>query len=169
MQRLVEIAFITGWRWESELLTRRWTDVDFKARELRLEVGEGKDKDTGRVFPLGTRLYQILQDQHAYCEAIAEREHKKITHVFVRPDGHHIIDCRKAIWAAFDAAGFKGRIMHDMRRSAVRNLERAGVPRSTAKRMVGHKTDNMYERYSIVDQGMLQVGSDKLDQFLASQ
>jgi len=36
------------------------------------------------------------------------------------------------------AAGLPGRIPHDFRRMAVRNLERAGVPRSTAAQGAGH-------------------------------
>jgi hypothetical protein len=48
------------------------------------------------------------------------------------------------------------------RRTAVRNLERAGVPRSTAMRMVGHKTESIYRRYAIVDEAMLKEGAAKL-------
>ena len=41
-----------------------------------------------------------------------------------------------------------------MRRSAVRTFERAGVPRSAAMSMVGHKTESIYRRYAIVDEAM---------------
>jgi integrase len=51
---------------------------------------------------------------------------------------------------------------HYFRRTAVRNLERAGVPRSTAMKMVGHKTESIYRRYAIVDEGMLKEGAVKL-------
>jgi hypothetical protein len=44
----------------------------------------------------------------------------------------------------------------------VRNLERAGVPRSTAMRIVGHKTESIYRRYAIVDEAMMREGADKL-------
>jgi len=54
------------------------------------------------------------------------------------------------------------RVRHDFRRTAVRNLERAGVPRSTAMKMVGHKTESIYRRYAIVDETMLKEGATKL-------
>lgn len=47
------------------------------------------------------------------------------------------------------------RIPHDFRRTAVRNLELAGVPRSTAMAMVGHTTEAIYHRYAIVDASKL--------------
>src|SRR5438093_4313198 len=50
------------------------------------------------------------------------------------------------------------RIPHDFRRTAVRNLERAGVPRSTAIAMVGHRTESIYRRYATVDETMLWEG-----------
>jgi hypothetical protein len=54
------------------------------------------------------------------------------------------------------------RIPHDFRRTAVRNLERAGVPRSTAMAMVGHRTESIYRRYAIFDETMLQEGAERL-------
>jgi integrase len=54
------------------------------------------------------------------------------------------------------------RIPHDFRRTAVRNLERAGVPRSAAMKLVGHKTESIYRRYAIADESMLQEAGEKL-------
>jgi hypothetical protein len=70
--------------------------------------------------------------------------------------------------AACQAVGIE-RIPHDFRRTAVRNFERAGVPRTTAMAMVGHKTKSIYRRHSIVDQAMLEVGASKLDQLQQAQ
>ena len=58
-----------------------------------------------------------------------------------------------------------GRIPHDFRRTAVRNLERAGVPRSTAIALVGHRTESIYRRYAIVDELMRQEGAARLAAF----
>jgi integrase len=59
------------------------------------------------------------------------------------------------------------RITHDFRRAAVRNLERAGVSRSDAMKMVGHKTESIYRRYAISDERSMKEAAEKLDPFHA--
>ena len=49
--------------------------------------------------------------------------------------------------------------------TAIRNLERAGIPRSSAMAMVGHKTESVYRRYTIVEEGMLNEAGRKLQTF----
>ena len=61
-----------------------------------------------------------------------------------------------------------GRIFHDLRRTAVRNLERAGVPRSVAMELTGHKTEAVYRRYAIVAEADLAVAAGKLASLHAS-
>ena len=55
-----------------------------------------------------------------------------------------------------------GRIVHDLRRTAVRNLERAAVPRSVATQGTGHTTESVYRRYAIVAEADLREGVAKL-------
>ena len=60
-------------------------------------------------------------------------------------------------------AGLPGRIPHDFRRPAVRNLVRAGIPERVAMQMTGHKTREVFERYSIVSPGDHDAAATRLD------
>ena len=64
---------------------------------------------------------------------------------------------------ACEEAGCPGSLIHDMRRSAVRTFERAGVPRSVAMSIVGHKTESIYRRYAIVDEAMQREAAARFD------
>ena len=93
-------------------------------------------------------LRAALERQRAYTRAIEHAIGQVIPWVF-RRDGQPIKYFRRAWLTACKAAGTPHRIPHDFRRTAVRNLEGAGVPRSAAMKMVGHKTEAMYRRYAI--------------------
>jgi hypothetical protein len=54
------------------------------------------------------------------------------------------------------------RVPHDFRRTAIRNLELAGVARSDAMAMVGHKTEAIYRRYAIADAKSMRAAAEKL-------
>ena len=49
-----------------------------------------------------------------------------------------------------------------------RNLERAGVPRSTAMKITGSKTESVYRRYAIVCERDVAEGLERLGAFLGS-
>jgi hypothetical protein len=69
---------------------------------------------------------------------------------------------------ACKAAGCPGALVHDMRRSAVRTFERAGVPRSVAMSIVGHRTESIYRRYAIVDEAMQREAAARLDAWMVA-
>ena len=77
--------------------------------------------------------------------------------------GKGIRDFRDAWRSACQAAGCPGRLLHDFRRTAVRNLDLAGVSRRVAMQMVGHKTESIYSRYRIVSDSDLSNAADRLN------
>jgi integrase len=168
LQPVAAAAFITGWRTRSELLTRQWRHVDLANGWLRLDPGEGKTKQP-RSFRFTAELRSVLEAQRDRVRAIERFSGTIIPWVFVHPDGTPIRDFRYAWAKALRAAGVPGRLVHDFRRTAVRNLERAGVPRSAAMNMTGHKTEAVYRRYAIVDSAMLQEAAAKLGALHAAE
>jgi integrase len=90
-----------------------------------------------------------------------------VARVFHR-HGKPIRDFRKAFATACAAAGCPGRIPHDFRRTAVRNLVRAGVPEKTAMVLTGHKTRSDFDRYDIVNEQDLRGAVGKLGRALTS-
>ena len=158
---VVECASLTGWR-RSEVLGLTWPLVDFTAGVVRLEPGSTKN-DEGRTFPFAVlpALADVLQRQREYTDTVQRDKGAIIPWVFHR-DGLVIKDFRR-VWAeACTVAGVPGRLVHDLRRTAVRNLERAGVSRSTAMKLTGHKTEAVYRRYAIVSEADLSEGVAKL-------
>jgi integrase len=161
LRPLVTFAYLTGWRVHSEILPLEWRQVDWSGRVVRLDPGTTKNRD-GRSFPFTAALETLLKEQLVEHERLKKLD-RIIARVFHR-DGEPIKDFRKAWETACTAAGCPGRIPHDFRRTAVRNLERAGVSRSAAMAMVGHKTEAIYRRYAIVDSGVLREAATRIDE-----
>ncbi len=158
--------YITGWR-RSEVFSLTAPQVDLQANVVRLEPGTTKNSE-GRTFYLADALRTVLTQQ---LDAIAmlKRQGVVTPYVFHYPDGRPIRDSRGSWRSACAAAGYPDKLLHDFRRTAVRNLERAGVPRSTAMAMVGHKTESIYRRYAIVDEAMYKEAAQRLDAWTIEQ
>ena len=166
---LFEIAYITGWRMKSELLTRQWRHVDLNGKGwLRIDPGEAKDASSGREFQFTTWMREALERQRKFVSRVEKKTGSVIPWLFCRADGVRVYRFYEVWRDACKVAGIQ-RIPHDFRRTAVRNLERAGVPRTTAMAMIGHKTESIYRRYSIVDQAMLEMGTAKLEAMQQAQ
>jgi integrase len=176
------VMYWTGWRVASEILTRQWKHVDLVGGWLRLEPGEGKTGQ-GRNFPLIPELRNALEAQRARVDELQRCLGRIIPWVFVwtadpagtnklrrirrsRPGGglpgDRIAYFRRSWISACERAGVAGRIPHDCRRTAARNLIRAGVAQAVAMKLTGHKTASVFMRYAIADDAVLREAGEKL-------
>lgn len=172
LRPVAEFAYLTGWR-KSEVIGLTWDRVDFDAGMVRLDVGTTKTGE-GRTFPFAAlpRLKALLEDQRSRTKMVERQKRAIITNVFHR-DGEPIKDFFAA-WnnavarAARDDRGaivrpqIVGRLFHDLRRTAVRNLVRAGISEHVAMKLSGHKTRDVFDRYDIVSERDLAEGVAKL-------
>lgn len=168
LRPIITTAYFTGWRVAAELLTRKRLHLDLNAGWLRLDPGESKS-DKARNFPIGEvpELREALARQLDLTEAFEKATGTVVPWLFHR-DGKPIKDFRSTWKTACKQAGIK-RVPHDFRRTAVRNLDRAGVSRSAAMEAVGMKTDSIYRRYGIVDSKVLKEAGAKLGTFAAAE
>jgi integrase len=174
MQPVVTFAFVTGWRINSEVLPLQWRQVDLKLGEVRLDPGTTKNLE-GRVFYLTSELKELLKAQRKAADRIQRRKGMIVQHVFfhdvptkagdvgfwsghaIAPSGFYHAWCRARI-----AAGCPGSIPHDFRRTAIRNMVRAGIPERVAMKLSGHKTRSVFDRYNVVSDGDLREASNRL-------
>ena len=154
------LGYLTGWRLASEVLPLEWRSVDWEGRVVRLDPGTTKSGE-GRGFPFTAAIETLLKGQLAEHERL--KKLGRIVPLVFHRNGKRIKNVRGAWASSCTKAGVPGRLLHDMRRSAVRNLERDGVSRSAAMAMVGHKTEAIYRRYAIVDASALRDAAAKID------
>lgn len=151
--------YLSGWR-VSEMQSLEWRDVDMPGNVVRLRPELSKNKD-GRVLPLSGELAEVIHRAHAA---------RRLDCPFVfHIEGKPIVDFRSAWKAARTAAGLGHLLVHDMRRTAARNLVRAGVPERVAMSITGHKTRAVFDRYNIVSEADLVSAMAKRDDYLAAR
>lgn len=139
---LVEMGRTYGWR-ISELLNLRMEQIDLQARTIRLDPGTTKNRD-GREVTMTGPVHALLSK----CVANKAPEDA----IFTWPDGRPVKDFR-GVWAkATKAAGVPGLLFHDLRRTAARNLRRAGIAEGVIMKIGGWRTRSVFERYAIVSQ-----------------
>jgi integrase len=146
--RYVPVArflYLTGWR-EREALTLTWAHVDLSAGELHLAAENSKNREA-RAFPYASSpgLTALLQAQHD-CRRVLS------PYVFPGRAGRPLdrTGLQKRWREACIAAGVPAALIHDLRRTAARDLRRAGVAPYVAMAQLGHRDVRTHQAYSVV-------------------
>ena len=156
---VVRFAYVTGWR-RGEILSLRWENIDREAKEIRLTTSKNGE---GRLIPMDDALLEILE-RCWKARGFTRGSASTLSPVVFHRQGKEIFPttlgrqwraaCVKAGLGRYakDPNGrlcYEGKIFHDLRRTAARNLIRSGVSQHVAMRITGHKTAAMFTRYNI--------------------
>lgn len=156
LKALFVVGYHVGGR-KGELRRIQWDQVDFAGGGVRLERKQTKGKRP-RILPIYGDMESWLRRQREGCP-------QSCPWVFFyrgRPVGAQLAGWREAC----ERAGLSGLLFHDLRRSAVRNMKRAGLDDKIAMQISGHKTRSMYDRYNIVSEEDLGDAAAKLQEYL---
>jgi integrase len=158
LRPVVTFAYISGWRIRSEVLPLTWSQVDLGAGTVRLEVGTTKNKE-GRLLYLTGELRALLEQQWQ-----AHLAHYPDCPFVFHDRGKQVKTFYKNWRNACSKAGLSDKLGHDFRRTAVRNMVRAGIPERVAMQISGHKTRSVFDRYHIVSESDLREAARRLEQ-----
>ena len=158
-QDVLDFGYHSGWR-RGEIVKLEWKDVDRAASVIRLRPELSKNKD-GRVLALSEPLTGLIERRW-------QARTLGCPYVF-HVNGRQVGDWRKSWKRACEAAGLPGKLFHDLRRTVVRNLVRAGVPERVAMSVTGHKTRSVFDRYNIVSEADLKQATTRLAEYVSGQ
>lgn len=157
LKGVAEFAYKTGWR-KSEIVSLKWEQVDREAWEIRLPTTKN---GRGRVLPIRGELKALIEEQW-------RNRGRSYEFVFHREGRAVGIRFDKAWKKACEDAGLPGKLFHDFRRTASRNMIRAGVGQSVAKEITGHITDHMFQRYNITSEEDKSNALSEVEKYLSN-
>ena len=154
----LDFSYWTGMR-PGEIKSLTWDDFDRETNCLRLHVSHAKTK-AGRTLALVGPVLDVIE-RRLHVRKLG------IPLIFHR-DGRPVRTFTKRWHKACAKAGCPGRLPYDLRRTAVRNLIRAGVDETVARGISGHKSRSMFQRYNIVDETDVQQAFQRTADYVSS-
>jgi len=159
LQDAARFAYACGWR-KSEVVGLRWEWVDAAAGQIVLPDSKN---GRGRVLAIAGDLVELLKRREQARLVETPDERIKVVDLVFHRKGQPLGDFKRAWHAALVAAGFSEQVkqpdgstrtvytktFHDFRRTAARNLVRAGVREGVAMSVTGHRTRSVFDRYNI--------------------
>ena len=156
LKLLFVIAYHVGLR-RGALLRIRWNQVDMKGCCIWMEGKRANRKPEPIAVPIYGDMRTFLELQPKQSDFLFSRGAKPIKAF------------RESWNRACERAGVPGLLFHDLRRTAVRNLRRAGVSETVIMKITGHRTRGVFERYNITDQSDTQEAGRLAEEFLAKE
>jgi integrase len=146
LQPVVKFSYITGCRiGAAKRITWSMVAKDCSEIELPGEITKTGEPLTlplaGPLAEIATTLKKMFRDESRPVFDVSDLRYS--WYKACAASGFGVYDSKTRV--------FRGLKLHDFRRSAARNLIRAGVDRGTAMSITGHKTESVFERYNITD------------------
>ena len=156
-QDALDFGYYSGWR-KGEITGLTWAMVDLASGIVRLPPS-GNETRQGRVLIVSEPLRQVIE----------RRLQQRLAHLALvfHDKGRAIRNWRKAWRSATIAAGCPWVLLHDIRRTMVRNLMRAGVPERMAMAVTGHKARDVFDRYNSITEREVALAATQLAHYLA--
>jgi integrase len=166
LKDFTRFAYLCAWR-KGQIASLTWADVD---REAGVIIARAEHVKNGRAHKIVLEgdLQEMIERRWAAREYATASGPALSKYVFHR-NGQPIRDPRRAWAAACKAAGVAGRLFHDLRRSSVRNMMRAGVRETVAMAISGHRTRAIFDRYNITSDEDLREAVRQTQQHLNTQ
>ena len=132
-------------------------------------LGRSKNGEP-RILPLVGEL-ELLIERRWQARSVENKNGSTVltTYVFHCGDGRPIGDTRKSWRTACSKAGLPNLLVHDLRRSAVRNFDKNGVTQIVGMMISGHKTASVYKRYRIVPENDIRDALQKVEEAINEQ
>jgi integrase len=185
LRSVVTFAYHTGWRL-GEIRGLTWDKVDLKQGTMRLDPGETKNEEARTIYlndELMTEMKVLHSNRRLGCpyvfhlngEPIGEfRKSWKtacidagVCEVLKDEEGKPVVVKDKK--GNEKVVKIPTKIFHDFRRTAIRNMNRSGIPERVAMKISGHKTRSVFDRYNIVSDQDLKEAARKQQAHFDSQ
>jgi integrase len=163
IQVAATIGYYTGMR-KGEILSLEWEKhIDMEQHCIRLERKQTKTNTSRGLYMEGDFLKVMLK-----AKEVRDREYPTCPWV-VYLKGQRVKSFDHGWTALMKRLSMPGVLFHDLRRTGVRNLVRAGVPETVAMKISGHKTRSVFDRYNITSEEDLKEAAIRLDAYIQGE